>query len=107
MNLHRNARTCPKSRALMAIRVIKEHAPVSSVAEQFGVSRSTVYKWFRRYRDWGNAGLTDLSSEPRVLQHRIGENGVALTYDPRTGSDTCKWSAVPTCRSVEKPISLK
>ena len=64
MNLHKNARSCPKSRALMANRVIKEHVSVASVAEQFGVSRSTVYKWGRRYRDWGEAGLGDLSSSP-------------------------------------------
>ena len=84
MNLHKNARTCPKSRALMAIRVIEERASVSSVAEQFGVSRSTVYKWVRRYRDWGEAGLNDLSSEPRMLHHRMGKDGVDLIVEMRT-----------------------
>ena len=38
MNLHKNARTCPKSRALMVSRVLEGHRPVASVAEEFGVS---------------------------------------------------------------------
>ncbi len=68
----------------MAKRVIEELMPVSSVAEQFGVSRSTVYKWVRRYREWGEAGLKDLSSEPRELAHRIGEDAVAVILELRT-----------------------
>ena len=48
MTLHKNARTCPKSRALMISRVLEAGRPVASVAAEFGVSRSTVYKWIRR-----------------------------------------------------------
>ena len=39
MNLHKNARTCPKSRALMVSRVLEDGRPVAVVAEEFGVSR--------------------------------------------------------------------
>ena len=44
MNLHKNAGTCPNSRCLMVKIVLKERRPVAEVAEEFGVSRSTLYK---------------------------------------------------------------
>jgi len=50
MKLHKNAKTCPKSRALLVSRVLEEGRRVCDVSEEFGVSRSTVYKWIRRYR---------------------------------------------------------
>jgi len=84
MNLHKNARTCPKSRALIAQRVLEEGRSIVSVAEELGVSRSTVYKWVRRYREWGEAGMDDLSSEPHELQHRLGPEGVDLIVELRT-----------------------
>jgi hypothetical protein len=33
MNLHKNARTCPKSRALMVSRVLEDRRPVAAVAD--------------------------------------------------------------------------
>jgi len=62
MNLHKNARTCQKSRALMVRRVLEENRPVSEVAEELGVSRRTVYKWVQRYCEGGEAALEDRSS---------------------------------------------
>ncbi len=64
MNLHKNAITCPNSRGLMVKRVLEERRPVVEVAEEFGVSRSTLYKWIRRYIAAGEAGLKDGSSKP-------------------------------------------
>jgi transposase len=69
MNLHKNARTCPKSRALMVSRVLEEGRSVAAVAAEMGVSRNTIYKWIRRYCAAGEAGLRDGSSEPGVLRH--------------------------------------
>jgi len=64
MNLHKNAKTCPKSRSLMVHRVLEEERPVAQVAREFGVSPRTVYKWVQRFarverRRWktGQAGL--------------------------------------------------
>ena len=34
------------------------------MAEQLGVSRATAYKWLRRYRAEGDAGLEDRSARP-------------------------------------------
>jgi hypothetical protein len=41
------------------------HKP-REVAKQLGLSRQTVYKWLRRWRERGRAGLEDASSHPRT-----------------------------------------
>ena len=56
MNIHKNARTTPRSRAMLVQRVVQERWPVSAVALAFGVSERTVYKWLARYRAEGTAG---------------------------------------------------
>ena len=84
MNLHKNARTCPKSRALLVRRVLEERCPIAEVAEQQGVSRRTVYKWLSRYRELGEAGLDDGASTPKVLHHRLGRDWVDLIIELRT-----------------------
>ena len=84
MNLHKNARTCPKSRALMVSRVLDDQRPVARVAEEFGVSRRTVYKWIQRYCDGGEAALEDGSSEPGILHHKLGQDWVDLIVELRT-----------------------
>jgi transposase InsO family protein len=38
--------------------------PAAHVADQLGISRATAYKWVRRYRAEGEAGLLDRSSRP-------------------------------------------
>jgi transposase InsO family protein len=63
MNLHRNARTNPYSRALMVRRVRQEGRSVRETASELGVSRQTVYKWLRRFD--GAKTLEDQSSRPR------------------------------------------
>ena len=65
MKLHANARTCPKSRALIARRVLEEGWSLAAAAEAAGVSERTAGKWVRRFRDEGFAGLGDRSSAPR------------------------------------------
>ena len=83
MNLHKNARTCPHSRALMVHRVLEERRPVAQVAEEFGVSRRTVYKWVHRHSEKGEAGLGDGSSCPEVIAHRVAEEWVELIVELR------------------------
>ncbi|MEO1719885.1 MAG: helix-turn-helix domain-containing protein, partial [Pseudomonadota bacterium] len=64
MNAHKNARTTPYIRALM---VASYHSgdPVSSIAQRFGVSVNTVYKWLKRHRGAGAEGLINRSSRPK------------------------------------------
>jgi transposase InsO family protein len=69
MNLHRNARTTPASRAEMVRRVLEEGRSPVSVATGMGVIAKTVRKWVGRYQAQGLAGLEERSSRPHKL-HR-------------------------------------
>lgn len=78
MNIHKNARTTPQSRALLVHRVLREHWPVSAVANAFGVSERTVYKWLARYRSEGLAGLRDRRSTAHRHPHALAPAWLAL-----------------------------
>jgi transposase InsO family protein len=45
--------------------------PAAHVADQLGISRATAYKWVRRYRTEGEAGLLDRSSRPHRSPRRL------------------------------------
>ena len=63
MNMHQNARLTPKGREVLIRRLERGEHP-DDVACAMGVSARTVYKWRRRYREDGLAGLLDRSSRP-------------------------------------------
>lgn len=65
MQLHRNARTTPVTRRLIAQRVLEDGWSGAETAEAFGVSAPTVRKWVARHRAEGPPGLEDRSSRPR------------------------------------------
>jgi transposase InsO family protein len=67
---HPRPRLTVFSRQLLVTRV---HAgwPAAHVAEQLGISRATAYKWVRRYRAEGEAGLLDRSSRPHRSPRRL------------------------------------
>lgn len=67
--VHANARTNLFARRLMVERVVAGW-PAAHVAEQLGVSRTTVYKWLRRFAEAGQAGLVDRSSRPQRMPVR-------------------------------------
>ncbi|MFD1238248.1 helix-turn-helix domain-containing protein, partial [Pseudonocardia benzenivorans] len=66
---HRNARTTMHARRLI---IERRHAgwPAARIAEQLGISRATVHKWLRRFREEGWAGLADRSSRPHSTPTR-------------------------------------
>ena len=70
MTLHRNARTCPRSRRLLVDRVLAEGWPLAAAAGAAGVSERTAWKWVDRYRREGDAGLEDRSSVPCSVPSR-------------------------------------
>jgi transposase InsO family protein len=78
MNVHKNARTTPRSRAVIVQRVLIEHWPVAKVAMSFGVSTRTVYKWLARYRREGATGLQDRASAAGRHPHALSPAWVAL-----------------------------
>jgi transposase InsO family protein len=63
--------------------------PAARIAEQLGVSRATVHKWIRRYREEGLAGLADRSSRPRSCptrtSARVEARVLALRAQARRG----------------------
>jgi len=77
MQSHRNARTTPIVRRLMVERVRKLGWKVTATADAAGVSRTTVYKWLKRFGDEGEAGLEDRSSAPRRVWNRTRPRLVA------------------------------
>ena len=78
MNIHKNAKTTPKMRALIVARRQSGATPCQ-IALAIGVSSATVNKWLARYASAGEAGLADRSSRPRRLQTRTtGDHRVKL-----------------------------
>ena len=68
MNIHKNARLTPRSRADLARRVIEEGQAPKAVATAFGVSVKTVGNWVERFKADGLAGMQDRSSRPHTLR---------------------------------------
>ncbi|WP_406111570.1 IS481 family transposase [Streptomyces sp. NBC_01003] len=60
---HRNARLTLHGRRILVDRVCAGR-PIAHVAKEMGISRPTAYKWVRRWRAEGEAGLYDRSSRP-------------------------------------------
>lgn len=58
---HANARLTPVGRMIMVQRIRSGRA-VAHVAAEMGISRTTAWRWWRRFRESGAAGLVDRSS---------------------------------------------
>jgi transposase InsO family protein len=65
MNIHKNARTTPRSRGQIVQRVVSQEESCAAVAAAVGVSERTVRKWVARYAAEAEAGLADRSCRPR------------------------------------------
>ena len=69
MNSHKNARLTLKGREILVARLARGERP-QDVACAHSVSVRTVYKWRKRYREEGPAGLQDRSSRPLMSPKR-------------------------------------
>lgn len=76
MNVHQNAGLTPRGREILIARLERGEHP-EDVAVAMGVSVSTVYKWRRRYRAEGLAGLRDRSSRPHASPNRTPDDVAA------------------------------
>jgi transposase InsO family protein len=70
VTLHKNARTMPASRRLIAERVLNEGWTLTAAAAAAGVSVTTARTWVRRFQAEGDAGLDDRSSRPHRSPRR-------------------------------------
>ncbi len=82
MNVHNNARLTPRGREILVSRLERGERP-HDVATAMGVSASTVYKWRRRHRAEGLAGLRDRSSAPNASPTRTPDDVEARVVDLR------------------------
>ena len=64
---HANARLTVHARIELVRRVVQDGRPVAHVAAELHCSRATGYKWLRRWREEGIAGLVDRPS----IAHRL------------------------------------
>ena len=67
--MHRNARFTPEGRRILCERIASGR-PAAHVAAEMGVSRTTAYRWWRRYQTEGLSGLYDRSSRPHISPNR-------------------------------------
>jgi transposase InsO family protein len=68
---HSKAKLTPFGRLLLVQRVEDLGWTPAQTAEALGVSRATAYKWLRRYREEGLAGLEDRSSRPSTCRQAL------------------------------------
>lgn len=81
---HRKAKLTPLGRRLLVERVQVLGWPVAAAAESMGVSAQTAYKWLRRFRDEGPAGLMDRTSRPHRSPRQASAEQVARVLALRT-----------------------
>jgi transposase len=85
MDVHKNARTCPASRALLVRRVCELAWSVREASEAAGISDRRAREWVRRGR--ADLPLTDRSSRPQTVQaidDAVRERVIALRREWRT-----------------------
>ncbi len=69
---HAKAKLTVFSRQLIVDRVAAGW-PAAEVADQLGISRATAYKWLRRFREEGPAGLLDRSCRPHRSPRHLSD----------------------------------
>jgi transposase InsO family protein len=77
------AKLTPAGRLLIVQRVTVDQWPPAHAAKMAGVSRQTLYKWLRRFREEGLSGLEDRSSRPRRCPHHTAPDVEALVLELR------------------------
>jgi len=104
VNIHKNARTTPHSRAEIARRVILEEQTPGAVAAAFGVCLKTVGKWVSRFKAGGLEALADRSSRPLRLHkptpQAVRDSVIDLRRLRRPGCEIARETGFPPRPSV-------
>lgn len=91
---HANAKLTPAGR-LLIIKQLEDGFSQAEVARRMYLSRSTVSKWWRRYREEGLTGLADRPSTAKRLKHALGEDVIeaicALRRELGAGPHRLAW----------------
>ena len=86
---HANAALTPRARLRLARLIVEGGWPVARAAERYDVSWPTANRWAQRYRQAGEAGMTDRSSRPHRQPARtpapVVRAIVALRWRKRLG----------------------
>ena len=98
MDIHKNARSLPSSRALLVERVEKQGWSLSGAAKAAGLSVRRAREWKRRAR--ANEPLTDRSSRPRRQPNKVTEQERARMVELRATRMTVRQIAKAVDRSV-------
>src|SRR4051794_1519255 len=88
--MHRNAPLTPLGRRILVDRILAGR-PAAHVAHEMGISRPTAYKWLRRYRSEGEAGLRDRSSRPHRSPRRCSSELEQRIVELRQGRKGGPW----------------
>ena len=100
MNVHKNAVLTPAGRE-RAVKRVLEGEKVRDVAQSLGVSRRTIYKWVRRWKEEGPAGLEDRSSRPHHIPGKTSRGLERQVIRLRKK----RWSTGRIAEHVKLPIS--
>lgn len=106
--LNHNSRLTPHGRRLLVERV-QAGQPIAHVAKEMGISRAAAYRWIRRYREEGPAGLFDRSPRPHTSPNATSPEKVQevlqARHDHREGpADLSVRTGVPE-RTVSRIIA--
>lgn len=86
---HPNAPLTPEGRRRLCER-IDEGRPLSHVADEGGISRPTLTKWYKRWLAYGEAGLEDRTSRPETSPNATPEDIEEMVVQIRVHE---KWGA--------------
>lgn len=64
-------------------RCLQADLPMAALCAEFGISREVGYKWLRRYREQGFAGLEERSRAPKTTPHAVSSEVAALIVELR------------------------
>jgi transposase-like protein len=67
------------------IELVRRSPQPTTIAEM-GLARSTFYRWQRRYRDQGDAGLADRKPEPGAVWNRVRPEEQAAILETESSS---------------------
>jgi transposase InsO family protein len=95
---------------------------ITQLSEMYGVSRNTIYKWIKRYKQGGNEGLTTYSAAPRrhpnatpieIAREIVALKGKYRYWGPKKLTwwlkqhyPDRKWPAVSTAGNILKQAGL-